>query len=570
MKKLLIIILSLLLVSVAFMPSAAATANSAPQLQETSCVENNGVVTCLVQFKSIAGKKYRVYRRAPYSGKYAAIGDIQATENTTRFRDKKAKKGAIYFYTVRMINGKKKLGAFDKKGIKAICHDCAPTIRLTTMNAQIRFTATPEATSYQIFRKFNNGDFKQIGMLTAAQAKASPHFVDTFRLSLKTAAEKEYLISDTFVDPTANPFRYEVRAFFKSKTDCQIARGYYSKSGTCVVATPAISAVTVGKGTAQVSWAGVPVAKSYNIYGKVDQFSAWKKLATVINSDQSVQRHTVSISQDFAYYTVRAFALSHGILVAGEYETDFAVSQRNIEDKKALFIGDSITKGIPYKESGFTAAARVQQLLGIHCDNFGIGGATISDTSDYTLRSSILINELLPLCQGQVSETSTDTYDEDLPSLLWDYDYIVIQGGTNDYGYSVPIGETDSADITTFNGALNQMREILTAVNDIRINMGLEPVKVIAIEITFSYRFGSVFTELNNRFTFPNKLGLTALDYNEAFLQSMSNSEFDVTFVQTTPVINEENCIYESIDNLHLTRLGYSQLGNLIAEAIAQ
>ena len=67
MKKLIIALFIIILVCSALLPGAvaAAAANSAPQLLETSCVENQGDVVCLVQFKSVAGKKYRVYRRAP-------------------------------------------------------------------------------------------------------------------------------------------------------------------------------------------------------------------------------------------------------------------------------------------------------------------------------------------------------------------------------------------------------------------------------------------------------------------------------------------------------------------------
>ncbi|MBR0414160.1 MAG: SGNH/GDSL hydrolase family protein [Clostridia bacterium] len=570
MKKLITTLFIIIIACSALLPSAAAAANSAPQLLETSCLENEGAVVCLVQFKSVAGKKYRVYRRAPHSGKYTALGDIKAKGKTTQFKDKTAKKGSIYFYTVRTIIGKKNLSAFEKKGIKALCVDCAPTISLTTMSAKIRFTATPEATSYFIYRKFGNEAFKQIGTVTAAQAKVSPQFTDTYYQSLKSAAEKEYLISDTFVDPTANPFRYEVRAI--NKAGKQIARGYYSKTGTCVVGTPALSRVNIKGKNAEIIWAGVPVAKSYNIYAKVDKTAAWTKLAVVThNSSDETQRKNIVLSKNYAYFTVRAFAQSHGKLISGNYEKDFSITNRNYSNKKALFLGDSIARGRPYKGQSllqFSYPIRVQQLLGIQCDNIAITATTITEATGETERQSVLTDELEPMFEGRQPLTPASYLIGTTLSPLWQYDYIVLQGGTNDYGLGVPLGAADSSDTRTFNGALNRFKEIINITNDIRAENGLKPIKVVVLDITFSYRFGLQYTAINNRFTTPNKLGLNALAYNQVLHDNLSNSGLDVAFVESHEVLNEENCLYESADNLHFTKLGYGQLGKLVAEVM--
>ena len=569
MKKLIITICTIILLCSALVPSAAAAqANSAPQLLETSCVESDGNMVCLVQFKSTAGKKYRVYRRVPHSGKYTALGEITAKGKTTQFTDKKAKKGAIYFYTVRMISGNK-LSAFDKKGIKVICFDCAPTISLTTQYADIRFKTTPEASSYLIYRKFGNNAFKQIGKLSAQQAKRSPKFKDNYYQTLTTAAEKQHLLYKTYVDPTANPFRYEVRAIYK--TGNKISRGYYSKTGTCVVGTPALSSVNIKGKKAEIVWAGIPVAKSYNIYAKVSETASWEKLAVVSNnSAKEIQSKSVTLSKNYAYFTVRAFANSHGKLISGNFEKDFRITNRNYTGKKALFVGDSITRGTPTRGDAlryFSFPIRVQQLLGIRCDNLGIPAATIVESTTSS-RQSVLMDELVPMHEGARPNTPAAYLDSTSLSPIWQYDYFVIEGGTNDYGCDVPIGTEDSQDTKTFSGALNRMRDIIISTNAIRAEKGLAPVKVIVLDITFSCRFGSLNTEFHSRFTTPNKLGLTALDYNKALHQTFANSDLDVTFVNSNSVLNEKNCLHESADNLHFTKLGYGKLGKLVAKAM--
>ena len=72
-------------------------------MKETSCLEDSGKVFVNLIFASSKGEKYRVYRRTDGTKKYQKLGDITATGTTATYKDKKAKKNAVYYYTVRRV-----------------------------------------------------------------------------------------------------------------------------------------------------------------------------------------------------------------------------------------------------------------------------------------------------------------------------------------------------------------------------------------------------------------------------------------------------------------------------------
>lgn len=100
------------------------------------------------------------------------------------------------------------------------------------------------------------------------------------------------------------------------------------------------------------------------------------------------------------------------------------------EDKKANFLGDSIVEG---KKGNFVNV--VANYLSLSkANNYGIGGSRMA--------SSDIDATLTPVCKMY------DTIDEEA-------DIIYVAAGTNDYSGQIPLGEENSTDITTFNGALN-------------------------------------------------------------------------------------------------------------------
>ena len=102
----------------------------------------------------------------------------------------------------------------------------------------------------------------------------------------------------------------------------------------------------------------------------------------------------------------------------------------NWAGKKLNAIGDSIVEhGLFIKP--------IQQILNLGTvRNYGIGGSSIAS------RGAETDTDYPPAC------TRYTTMNDDA-------DIIIIHAGTNDYTSQVPLGDADSTDITTFNGALN-------------------------------------------------------------------------------------------------------------------
>ena len=97
-------------------------------------------------------------------------------------------------------------------------------------------------------------------------------------------------------------------------------------------------------------------------------------------------------------------------------------------------IGDSITYGaMPDMSRGLAYPERLGNLCkAVTVNNYGISGTTIAVNSSLSMVSRF--------------------QDIDKKSNL-----IIIAGGTNDFGMNTPMGDVNSTDTSTFNGALNYM-----------------------------------------------------------------------------------------------------------------
>lgn len=101
---------------------------------------------------------------------------------------------------------------------------------------------------------------------------------------------------------------------------------------------------------------------------------------------------------------------------------------------KANFIGDSIVYG-----SYGNLVGKIAERLGLSvARNYGIGGSRMARTQYDSQYTPVVLRYM-------------DMSD--------DADIIVVAAGTNDYSTQVPIGDPDSTDMTTFNGALNTIMD---------------------------------------------------------------------------------------------------------------
>lgn len=113
-----------------------------------------------------------------------------------------------------------------------------------------------------------------------------------------------------------------------------------------------------------------------------------------------------------------------------------------LKDKRAIFLGDSITEGAAADSPEKIYHAVLKNLIGLKsARNEGVSGTRIA---------------------RQTNPSVVVRYDEDFNKrydlINKDADILFIFGGTNDFGHGdAPIGKEDDESVYTFNGALNTL-----------------------------------------------------------------------------------------------------------------
>lgn len=116
-----------------------------------------------------------------------------------------------------------------------------------------------------------------------------------------------------------------------------------------------------------------------------------------------------------------------------------------LKGKKINFLGDSITEGVGTSSPNKVYHALLKERAGLaEARNYGKSGTKIA----------------------RLLEVTADPFDQDFnlraPEMDKDADVIVVFGGTNDYGHAtIPMGEFDNYDITTFYGGVHNLCQYL-------------------------------------------------------------------------------------------------------------
>lgn len=111
----------------------------------------------------------------------------------------------------------------------------------------------------------------------------------------------------------------------------------------------------------------------------------------------------------------------------------------NLEGKKVLFLGDSITEGVGASSKDTCYVSVFGKISGAEVKNFGISGTRIA---------------------AQKIPSENERHDKDFMSRVAEMDenadVVVVFGGTNDFGHGdARIGKFDSRDEYTFYGAMH-------------------------------------------------------------------------------------------------------------------
>ena len=440
-----------------------------------------------------------------------------------------------------------------------------------------------------------------------------------------------------FVDPSNNPISYKVQGYYSKKVGLvkKESYGLCLVDGEFRLEAPTIVSLS-DFGT--LKWGTVANADGYRLYKSADG-SSWTKITDVKHKgsdyvpavdqteSQVYQTYRLSSYDRNAYYTVRAYATKNGKRIYSAYDTGFT-KKYSSHDEKVLFVGDSIGYGSPYYDleaKNFAYANRISQLTGVSYFNPSIPGATYhymlhdsgeAEETSQTSTSNIVTGIMQMMVKGENTDGITVNNCGENTSHLTDYDVVVLAGGTNDYLHynssitdpRVLLGdpETDWEKITdkttisqfknntgteyentytnesydynisTFDGAYNQIMKWIEEASVYRVQHGMKPIQVISMSMFYSDRLKKNFNIPSSRDTTPNSLGLTLQDY-QAELDYLNSVWSDSSAMKvwkydtrSAGILDSNTCPTVTADNLHLTKYSYARYGNSISSFMMQ
>lgn len=234
------------------------------------------------------------------------------------------------------------------------------------------------------------------------------------------------------------------------------------------------------------------------------------------------------------------------IYVDGVRQANNGFSDR-FKNKKFLFDGDSIMWGRTI--NGGTAKLAmpdvVSSRLGVAFDKIAVPGACVTpkDPADG---------------QSLVERCTTNNYAN--------YDYIIMNGGTNDYGYFREIGNIEDTDVTTFYGAWNKIIKTIYSANPKAKVVLITPIYRSYVNVSGSAIYG-------NTYNIENYKGYTLNDYSDAMVKIGELYNVPVLDNRKNSVVNILNyktrLHHDGSDKyLHPNAETYVEMGHILASFI--
>ena len=168
-------------------------------------------------------------------------------------------------------------------------------------------------------------------------------------------------------------------------------------------------------------------------------------------------------------------------------------------------------------------------------------------------------------CNFCIRSINTDENSEGISNTkIEDYNIIVLSSGANDYNDNAELGDINSSDVSTFNGALNNILTKIEQASNNRIEKGEEPIKVI---------FANFYSVFSSKYKKPNRIGLTFYDYEkeiDKLYEKWETQSDSLTFYKCDTrdygIINKDNYSYATSYSAHFTKFTYGQYGNAFAQ----
>ncbi|MDR1018569.1 MAG: SGNH/GDSL hydrolase family protein [Lachnospiraceae bacterium] len=523
-------------------------------------------------------KLFAIYRKTNGSS-WKQIANVKTSKSVGTYIDKSATASRKYVYTVRPINVVgvlQQYGNYDSKGITPYLGKIRTqpsSINFNNLNATIKWNKVSGADGYLVYRKFGlNGKYRSI-----AKVKGTS-FVDKYGSTFNSTEKKAKLRWSYYLDDSYNDLVYTIRAY-KYNGDKLSLSNFYN-SGRYKAVTPTI----VSANNSAIKWTGQKNASFYYILVSTNG-TTWKAIKKVTTKYKYTLSYKINTSA-YRFVSVRAVYVKDGSKYYSGYDTGFRKDQRKYTGTRVLYIGDSITWGVPYSSTSsahiFSYPWRVNQITGVNYYNPSIPQATYATNPSNTSRKRIVTDVIERLYKKQ-EPLKNSNYLSSYPNYtgqnLASFDVVVMAAGTNDYTDNRKISNvSNETDTSTFNGALNKIFYYINEASKARVKAGKKPIKVVMNKLFYSdggYNSDGVYGvlgQLNNRFTMKNKVGYTLTDYQNAINNSINvqksisdNTLLFYTF-DTYKYCNSSNCRYNTADNIHMNRFTYSQIGNGLSE----
>lgn len=550
--------------------------SASPKLLKITSYSTNSIINVEVVWESIKDGNYAILRKSN-TGEFEHISILKARGKTQSYIDKiDANDNTDYVYSVCKVIGltKNKYSDYDKNGLKLNREKIEFSTDIANTETVISIKTISGVDGYAILRKFNNkSKYELIDHIEATESSEELlTYTDVYFNSFSPELKKKLSLK-RFIDPSTNGLTYAVCAY--NKVDDKVLYYNYDYCGCHQLNEPVIVSADYNSSMLMVKWGVAVNADSYNVYfGKLDE-NGEKNFTLVANVAQPTgkfQSYQVEIEELPDFISVSAIGRCLDSVCESTKDENFSIKNRFYENNNILYIGDSITFGSPYKAKDqvevFSYPNRVAQLTGAKYYNPSIPGSTYT-YREHDLGSYHRYRLVLDVAKKiHNSETPLTAIHENSQSYK-DFDIVVFAAGTNDYTDNSILGEIDSLDYTEFCGAFNTIMSYVDEGNQIRINEGKAPIKLVFVDLFFSDRIKSFYGKRDSRFDIKNDVGLTLTEYQNVLNELMTkyqNKGYETFRFDTSSFLCADDCKYKTTDNLHMTKNTYTNIGNEFAD----
>ncbi len=241
----------------------------------------------LVWKKVSSAQKYIIYRKTEKSD-WKALKTVSSS--VTSYKDKTAKGGVLYRYTVKSVSGDVKSGC-DKAGIEVrrLASPAVTSIKNQENRVAVKWEKVSGASQYKLYRK-SSADNKWVE-LTQTKSRS---YTDS---KVKNGVY----------------YRYKVKAVS--------SEGYIGKADSgekilCLKAPSYVKTKCTPSGI-KITWKSMDTARSYGVYKKKLKDKSWKKIGTTDKKVNTFVDSDVTAGKEYLY-TVKQFKGDY----AGSYNTD--------------------------------------------------------------------------------------------------------------------------------------------------------------------------------------------------------------------------------------------------------